>query len=79
MKKLLISSLIFISILTPSNIQGATISSPVSTLPTAVSPHSADEDVIVYKFRTYNGKTQYRRWNETRQKWVDPYWIDLTA
>ena len=34
-------------------------------------------DVIVYKFRIYNGKQQYRRWNETRGYWVDPYWIDV--
>ena len=34
-------------------------------------------DVIVYKYRIYNGKRQYRRWNETRGYWVDPYWIDV--
>ncbi len=34
-------------------------------------------DVIVYKYRLLNGKQQYRRWNETRGYWVDPYWIDL--
>ena len=34
-------------------------------------------DVIVTKWRTYNGKTQYRRWNETRGYWVDPAWITL--
>ena len=33
-------------------------------------------DVIVYKYRIYNGKCQYRRWNETRGYWVDPYWMD---
>lgn len=34
-------------------------------------------DVIVYKYRIYNGVHQYRRWNETRGYWVDPYWINL--
>lgn len=34
-------------------------------------------DVIVTKFRIHNGVTQYRRWNETKGVWVDPYWIDL--
>lgn len=34
-------------------------------------------DVIVTKFRRYNGVTQYRRWNETQNCWVDPDWIDL--
>ena len=34
-------------------------------------------DVIVRKYRTYNGVLQYRRWNETRGYWVDPDWIDV--
>lgn len=34
-------------------------------------------DVIVVKYRTYNGVYQFRRWNETRGYWVDPYWMDL--
>lgn len=33
-------------------------------------------DVIVIKSRIYNGKQQYRRWNQTKGCWVDPYWID---
>ena len=32
-------------------------------------------DVIVIKTRLYKGKQQYRRQNETRGYWVDPYWI----
>ena len=53
-------------------------------IPQAPTPQSSSEstvascaDVIVYKFRLYNGKQQYRRWNETRGYWVDPYWIDM--
>lgn len=34
-------------------------------------------DVIVRKYRLYNGKRQYRRWNDTRGYWVDKYWIDI--
>lgn len=34
--------------------------------------------VIVYKFRSYKGRPQYRRWNETTGRWVDPAWINLT-
>lgn len=34
-------------------------------------------DKIVVKYRTYNGKMQYRRWNVTKQCWVDPKWIDM--
>ena len=35
------------------------------------------QDKIVIKYRTHNGKEQYRRWNDTKQCWVDPKWIDL--
>ncbi len=34
-------------------------------------------DVIEIKYRIYNGVPQYRRWNATRNYWVDPYWIDM--
>ena len=34
-------------------------------------------DVIVTKYRAYQGKLQKRRWNETRGYWVDPYWITI--
>lgn len=77
MKKLLISSLFFITMLAPSTVKGAAPCPPVSAMSDSISTYSADEDVIVYKFRTYNGRTQYHRWNETKQKWVDPYWINF--
>ena len=35
-------------------------------------------DVIIYKYRTYNGRLQYRRWNETQGYWVDPEWITMS-
>ena len=34
-------------------------------------------DIIEIKYRVFNGKIQYRRWNVTQQKWVDSEWIDL--
>lgn len=34
-------------------------------------------DIIIIKTRFYNGKQQYRRWNDTKSCWVDPDWIDL--
>jgi len=34
-------------------------------------------DVIQIKYRTHNGVHQYRRWNRTKNCWVDPYWINL--
>ena len=52
-------------------------------IPQAPTPQNSSEctimpcaDVIVYKYRFESGKYQYRRWNETRGYWVDPYWID---
>ena len=34
-------------------------------------------DVIVRKWRRgSNGQLQYRRWNQTKLKWVDDEWID---
>ncbi len=32
-------------------------------------------DKIVIKYRTYNGRLQYRRWNDSKQCWVDKNWI----
>lgn len=40
---------------------------------TSIQPRA---DTIVKKFRTNNGKLQYRRWNETRSCWVDSAWMD---
>lgn len=34
-------------------------------------------DVIVMKYRMYNGVMQCRHWNETKGVWVDPAWIDM--
>lgn len=34
-------------------------------------------DVIIIKFRTYNGHKQYRHWNVTQNCWVESDWIDL--
>ena len=34
-------------------------------------------DIIETKYRMCRGKQQYRRWNKTRNRWVDPEWIDM--
>lgn len=34
-------------------------------------------DVIETKYRVNNGVLQYRRWNASRNVWVDPYWINV--
>ena len=44
------------------------------TASTTITPRA---DVIVYKFRVYNGILQYRRWNETWGYWVDDDWISI--
>ena len=36
-------------------------------------------DVIEVRFREYNGKRQYRRYNVTKGRWVDNQWIDLPS
>ena len=40
----------------------------------SISPYA---DTIVYKYRFIDGVLQYRRWNETKQCWVDDNWIDV--
>ena len=47
MKKLLISSLFFITMLAPSTVKGAAPCPPVSVMSDSISTYSADEDVIV--------------------------------
>jgi hypothetical protein len=34
-------------------------------------------DKIVTKTRIYNGVYQYRRWNVTKNCWVDSHWINF--
>lgn len=41
-----------------------------------ISPRATD--TIVWKYRIKDGVMQKRRWNATKQVWVDPYWINVT-
>ena len=50
---------------------------PTETIRVADSGIQPYADVIVTKYRMYEGKLQKRRWNETRGFWVDPYWITI--
>ena len=34
------------------------------------------KDVVVTQKRCYKGNVQYRRWNDTRQYWVDEEWMN---
>lgn len=53
-----------------------TVSTESDTASTVVQPR---KDVIVKKWRVYNGKRQYRRWNDTKKVWVDKAWIDYNG
>ena len=52
------------------------VPSPQNNNESTIAPYA---DVIVYKYRIYNGKKQYRRWNETRGYWVDSKWLDVPS
>ena len=38
--------------------------------------YSVQKTNVIIKYRVYNGKLQYRRWDMTIGVWLDPYWID---
>ena len=54
--------------------QAAEEQSTVQSFSAGIQPYA---DVIVTKYRAYQGKFQKRRWNETRGYWVDPDWITI--
>ncbi len=65
---------------TPDSIAVVEVATPDSSAlesgadSTSIQPR-ADKIVIKWR-RGSRGQLQYRRWNETRQKWVDDEWID---
>lgn len=72
-----VCSVLFMATLTPLSYAAVEQSSVVQLQSSSEGEITPYADVIVYKFRIYNGVYQYRRWNETRGYWVDPYWIDV--
>ncbi|MGN1112741.1 MAG: hypothetical protein ACI4RP_06000 [Acutalibacteraceae bacterium] len=70
---LLTSGIVAASAAEPVTAEEPTVSVEAVTDP-GVEPKS---DTIVWKYRMYNGQMQKRRWNETKQVWVDPYWINI--
>lgn len=61
---------------------------PISVMPMAAAPVKVQAaeiptvepqaDEIVWMYRTKaDGTVQRRRWNASRNCWVDPYWIDV--
>lgn len=61
---------LMLSAVTPVLSANASAPNPGST----VEPKA---DNIVVKYRTVNGVRQYRRWNATKGRWVDPDWINM--
>ena len=81
MKKFLVlflSLLIFVTALLPLSVS-AKESNNAQECTVTISESSPRADVIVVKFRIYNGVLQYRRWNETWGYWVDPYWKNVVV
>lgn len=86
--KIFVKRLIAIAMSATMLVSGAAIASaaepPVASSAAAaalsasegISPTATDE--IYWKYRVYNGVLQKRRWNATKQVWVDPYWINVT-
>ena len=77
-KKILISVMVVLTIgvcFTLPTFAAETVSGSKTLSQSEIRPLA---DVIVRKYRvTAAGVTQYRRWNETQECWVDPYWINL--
>lgn len=53
---------------------------PIASVPTEVQAAVAptvdpQADEIIWMFRVNNGIREKRRWNASRNCWVDPYWI----
>lgn len=41
---------------------------------TSIGPRA---DIIIRKYRVFDGVVQYRRWNKTQCEWADDDWINL--
>lgn len=71
---LLVSGTVTASAAAPEEQQGGAQIAAASE-DTGIVPYS---DTIVTRYRVGpKGNMQYRRWNETKNVWVDPYWIDM--
>ena len=80
MKKLLVIGMCSVMVLAAGGVDASAASIESSEVLDYRNEHSVgvmSTDVIVYKFREYKHRAQYRRWNATRKRWVDPRWINL--
>lgn len=75
-KKLIITAVTGITILNAFSVPAsASIATPMaySNIDDGCMPCADD---IQTKWRVNNGVLQYRRWNATKNRWVDSKWID---
>lgn len=71
-KKILVTIAAGIVILNTFNAASASASAAVYNTDDGIMPYA---DEIETKWRVSLGRLQYRRWNATRNYWVDPEWI----
>lgn len=75
-KKLIITAVTGITILNAFSVPAS--ASSVNS----VAYNNTDDSCVPYaddiqtKWRLYNKVLQYRRWNATKNRWVDPDWIN---
>lgn len=77
-KKMFLSAMVILTLSSFCSV--SVLASETAKTPTSLTQSSIQSraDVIVRKYRINSaGIPQYRRWNETQNRWVDPYWINL--
>jgi len=76
MKKKLISVILVLSLLSPLELVSvfANNEPPEPTPPPSISTYA---HVIVTQYQYIYGVLCYRRWNQTKGTWVDPYWTQV--
>ena len=80
MKKLMkkMTALLFALLLCGSVLLPAQAKEVVTVSQSATGPvNEINADKIVLRTRVHEGKRQFRRWNETKQRWADPAWTDF--
>lgn len=76
-KRVLVSMMGLIMAMSPVMMVSAAESVAEEQVSTEETAEVTRADVIVVKYRIYNGVMQYRHWNETKGVWVEPAWIDM--
>ena len=74
MKKKLLSIILVLSFLCPLETVTVLASEPPEPTPPSISTFA---QVIVTQYAYISGILCYRRWNQTKGTWVDPYWTQV--